>query len=64
MGFVNWHLVGFWGCALFLVVTLMDVMGMYARDSHQPSDTDSALTFLNLIVGFIGLCLFGGWLWP
>ena len=58
MDFVNWILVGFWGCAILLALQVFLIISMVANnDDEQPT------VALSIIVSFIGMCLFGAWLW-
>ena len=51
MDFVNWILVGFWGCAILLALQVFLIISMVANnDDEQPT------VALSIIVSFIGMC--------
>jgi hypothetical protein len=58
MNAVNWLMVGFWGCAIALALLVLIFISMVANNE---SEQETVLT--PIIVSFIGMCLFGAWLW-
>jgi len=57
MGAVNWALIGFWGCGLALLLSGFLTFISFEVDAVFVSGLTAT------ILSFIGLCLFGMFLW-
>ena len=55
---MNWLLVGFWGCAIALaLLVLIFIFMVVNNEDEQPT------VVISIILSFIGMCLFGAFLW-